>query len=88
MNNKFKEYRKSKKLNQEAMAKLLNVSRQTYIHYESGKFEPSYSTLIKISKILNASIDELLDNPYATKKEHPEATKIISEIKAYLDKYK
>ena len=44
--------------------------------------------LIEISQILEASIDELLDNPYTTKKEHPEATKIISEIKAYLDKFK
>ena len=60
MRNKIKEFRKVKNINQEEMAKLLNVSRQTYIHYESGEFEPSFSTLIKISKILEASIDELV----------------------------
>lgn len=44
------------------MAILLNVSRRTYCNYENGKTEPSIKTLIKISQILDVSIDELVGN--------------------------
>jgi putative transcriptional regulator len=88
MDNKFKEFRKIKKLSQEEMAKLLNVTRQTYINYESGEFEPSFKTLIKISKILEASIDELLDNPYVTPNNNHAIKKLVDDISACLDKYK
>lgn len=54
--------RKYKGYTQAEMAKKLSVSRQTYINYEKGKTEPTYDILVKISKVLHKSTDELLNN--------------------------
>ena len=62
MENKFKEYRLKRGISVKEMASQLSVSRNTYTNYENGSYEPSFETLIKISKILNASIDALLNN--------------------------
>jgi transcriptional regulator with XRE-family HTH domain len=43
------------------MAEMLNVSQNTYSQYETGKFEWTASTLIKIAGYFNLSIDFLLD---------------------------
>jgi DNA-binding XRE family transcriptional regulator len=88
MRNKIKEFRKVKNINQEEMAKLLNVSRQTYIHYESGEFEPSFETLIKISKILKTSLDDLLGNEDHASKRDKKFNDLVNELQDYLDKYK
>ena len=40
---------------------MLNVSQNTYSQYETGKFEWTASTLIKIAGYFNLSIDFLLD---------------------------
>ena len=62
MENRFKEYRLKRGISVKTMASLLSVSRNTYTNYENGSYEPSFETLIKISNILNTSIDVLLDN--------------------------
>jgi transcriptional regulator with XRE-family HTH domain len=59
----LKKYRQDKKIPAAKMAKMLNVSRVTYWNYESGVTEPDISTLIRISKILDVSIDEIVGNP-------------------------
>lgn len=64
--NNFKLYRKKQKLTQADMAELLHVTRQTYINYENGTYEPNFDTLIRLSKILNTSIDCLLGNDVGT----------------------
>ena len=64
--NNFKLYRKKQKLTQVDMAELLHVTRQTYINYENGTYEPNFDTLIRLSKILNTSIDCLLGNDVGT----------------------
>lgn len=62
--NKFgdnlRKYRKEKKITQENLADLLNVSFQTVSKRERGKAEPNIDTLIKISKIFEVSIDDLV----------------------------
>lgn len=48
---------------QKQMAEILNIPRGTYIHYENTSKEgrlPSYELLVKISEILEVSIDYLL----------------------------
>ena len=70
------------------MANMLNVSRQTYINYESGSAEPSFETLIKISKILKTPIDDLLDNEiYPSERDNIKA-KLIEDIDEVLKKYR
>lgn len=85
MENKIKQYRKLKNITQEEMAALLNVTRQSYINYESGETEPSFETLKKISKILNVSIDELLDNKEYIKTD--KLNSILNDLKNIIAKY-
>lgn len=46
---------------QQEMAKLLNISQNTYSQYETGKIEWTASTLVKIADYFGVSIDYLLD---------------------------
>lgn len=87
MENKIKQYRKLKNITQEEMAALLNVTRQSYINYESGETEPSFETLKKISKILNVSIDELLNNEGFINSENNKSDSILYELKNIIAKY-
>ncbi|HBF67707.1 MAG TPA: transcriptional regulator [Firmicutes bacterium] len=87
MKNNFKLYRKKAKLTQKEMADKLNVSRQSYIKYESGETEPSFETLKQISLILNTSIDELLNNSNI-KNSTARFDKLIEDIKALVENYK
>lgn len=87
MENKIKQYRKLKNITQEEMAALLNVTRQSYINYESGETEPSFETLKKISKILNVSIDTLLDNEGYIKTDKMKSDSILNDIKNIIAKY-
>lgn len=88
MNNRIKEYRKLKNITQEEMASKLNVSRQSYINYESGETEPSFETLKKISIILNVSIDNLLDNLPFLKEPPVDIDALLKDIGEVLNKYK
>ena len=88
MNNKIKDYRKLKNITQEEMASKLNVSRQSYINYESGETEPSFETLKQISSILNVSIDDLLDNKPFSSQVNIYTEALIDEIENVINKYK
>ena len=48
-------------LNQAQLAELLNIDRSTYAKYETGMTQPSIKTIKSISKILDVSIDSLLN---------------------------
>lgn len=54
--------RKIKKLSQEDLAELIGVTRQTISNWELGETSPNPLQLKQLSKTLNISIDELLDN--------------------------
>lgn len=54
-------YRKSQGWNQQFIADQLNIDRSTYSYYESGRTSPSIDSLIRLSKIFNVSIEELLN---------------------------
>ena len=54
--------RKSKKLSQEQLAEKINVTRQTISNWELGETSPNPEQLKLLSKTLNVSIDELLNN--------------------------
>ena len=47
------------KLSQEALAKLISVSRQTINMIERGEYNPSLQLCIKICKALDRTLDQL-----------------------------
>ncbi len=61
---KITKLRKNSNITQEELADLLNVSRQSISRWELGISFPETDKLIKLSKILNCSIDYLLDDNY------------------------
>ncbi len=56
----LKTLRNNAGLSQQQMADFLQVSKPTYNHYESGRYEPSLATLTKIADFFNVSTDYLL----------------------------
>ncbi len=56
---KIKEYRAKNNLTQEALAGMVGVRRETIVHLENGRYNPSLKLAHDIAQALNASIDEL-----------------------------
>jgi len=59
-NEKLQRMRKEKGLSQEALAEMLNVSRQAISKWESGQSYPETDTLILVSEIFGVTVDSLL----------------------------
>ena len=62
LGNKIFELRKKNNLSQEQLGEQVNVTRQTISNWELGETAPNPEQLKLLSKTLNISIDELLDN--------------------------
>ena len=60
LGNRIIKIRKDNKMSQDALAELLNVTRQTVSNWENQKNYPDIETLIKISDKFNISLDILL----------------------------
>ncbi len=58
---KLKEVRQKKGLTQQELAKKLDIKQQNISEYESGKQKPSLDTFIEMAKILNLTLDELIE---------------------------
>lgn len=54
--------RKKKKYTQKKLSKAMGITQSAYSAYETGSHRCSVSTLLKISKILDMPIDEIVDN--------------------------
>lgn len=59
---KIVKYRRKNKLSQEQFAEKIGVTRQTISNWELNTTKPDITQLKNISKVLNTSIDDLLDN--------------------------
>lgn len=59
---KIFDLRKKRGLSQEQLGEKINVTRQTISNWELGETSPNPEQLKLLSKVLNVSIDELLDN--------------------------
>lgn len=57
MNNKIKEFRKSKNVTQEDLASAVGVTRQTIISLENGKYTASLQLAYKIAKYFDTTIE-------------------------------
>ena len=56
----IREYRKEQSLTQEQLARLLNTTQDTISLWELGKSYPDIFNLIKLARLFNISIDELI----------------------------
>jgi putative transcriptional regulator len=59
MNNKIKEFRERLGCTQDDLAQKLEVSRQTIISLEKGKYNPSIILAFKLSKLFNVKIEDI-----------------------------
>lgn len=59
MENKVKEFRKSAGWTQADLGERLNVSRQTVVAIEKGKYDPSLPLAFQIAKIFESKIEEM-----------------------------
>ena len=59
MENKLKELRMQCKVSQSALADALSVSRQTINSIENGKFDPSLTLAMKLTRFFKVSLDEI-----------------------------
>ena len=60
----LKELRTKNRYSQELLAKILGLSRQAYMKYESGEVEPSVEIVRKLAKIYKVPYEVLIDNQF------------------------
>ena len=56
---RLREVRKSKKITQIELANMLGISQKSYSHWENGKTEPSFESIVKLADLLDVSLDWL-----------------------------
>ena len=59
MENRINEYRKQAKITQDDLARAVEVTRQTIISLEAGKFDASLKLAHRLAKYFGVSIEEL-----------------------------
>lgn len=59
LENRIKEFRKRNKITQDDLAKAANVTRQTIISLENGKYNASLQLAHKLAKYFGVPIEEL-----------------------------
>ncbi|MCY7823332.1 helix-turn-helix transcriptional regulator [Bacillus spizizenii] len=59
MKNRVMEFRKKHGYSQDKLAELLNVSRQTIISIEKGKYNPSLPLALQIAKTFNTIVEQI-----------------------------
>lgn len=56
---RIREYRESKGMKQSELAELVGVRRETIVHLENGRYNPSLKLGMDIAKILHTTVEEL-----------------------------
>lgn len=81
--------RKINKLNQERLAEIVNVTRQTISNWETGQTIPDLYQANELAKAFNVSIDQLVNgkDKVNKKEENNELLSIWNKIKLHLLKY-
>lgn len=57
----LRELRKSCGYSQEFVASHLNITRQTYSHYETGRITPPVNSLYNLAKLYGIPVDDLME---------------------------
>ena len=58
---KIKEYRENAGLKQSELADLVNARRETIVHLENGRYNPSIKLAMDIAKVFNVTVEELFE---------------------------
>ena len=58
---KIKEYRERFKYKQSELEDMVNARRETIVHLESGKYNPSLKLAMDIAKVFGVSVEELFE---------------------------
>ncbi|HBV99349.1 MAG: hypothetical protein JL50_21680 [Peptococcaceae bacterium BICA1-7] len=56
---RIKEYRARLDMTQEDLAKKVGVRRETIVHMEKGKYNPSLKLAFDIARVLDATVEEI-----------------------------
>jgi len=82
LGNNIYHLRKEKGFSQEKLAEKINVTRQTISNWELGETFPNPEQLVRLSKVLNKSIDDLVGNEFVqgTDKEQEDEPKLLKNI--------
>ena len=56
---KIKEYREKAGMKQTELAELVNVRRETIVHLENGKYNPSLKLAMDIAKVFGVAVEEI-----------------------------
>lgn len=58
---KIKEYREKAGLKQSELAELVHARRETIVHLENGKYNPSLKLAMDIAKVFHVPVEELFE---------------------------
>lgn len=58
---KIKEYREKAGLKQNELAGLVKVRRETIVHLENGRYNPSLKLAMDIGKVFHVNVEELFE---------------------------
>ncbi len=58
---KIKEHRENAGMKQSELAELVGVRRETIVHLENGKYNPSLKMGMDIAKVFNTTVEELFE---------------------------
>jgi len=58
---RIKEYRERLGLKQSELAELVHARRETIVHLENGRYNPSLKLAMDIAKVFNVTVEELFE---------------------------
>lgn len=86
---RLRELRKLHNYTQEYVASYLDVIRQTYSHYETGRNTPSTDSLYKLATLYSIPVDDLLQLTLTINtsiySEKPTTLNYVNELSSFLD---
>lgn len=56
---KIKEYREKNGMKQAELAELVHARRETIVHLENGRYNPSLKLAMEIAKVFGVTVEEL-----------------------------
>lgn len=87
--NRLKDLRKKSRLTQQELADKVGTNRVNITKWETGRTEPSLENVVKLSKILGTTTDELLGQTFYSRLDiypHPLERIDLSNLKSFTKK--
>lgn len=58
---KIKEYREKNNMKQSELAELIGVRRETIVHLENGRYNPSLKMAMDIAKVFHVTVEDIFE---------------------------